>query len=251
MKLVTFNIRCDFNQDKENCFCFRAPYIMKKIEKEKPDLICFQEVLPHVAGWLKKELTDYYVIGCGRSEDLRDEQVAVAYRKDKLNLIQMETYWLSPTPYVPASRYEQQSSCPRVCTESVFELLDEKKVFRITNIHLDHIGKNPRKLGLIQVMEKMEHPHSFCDIPVILAGDFNGEPDSEELAVMKNYPKYVNYTENIGITYHGFTPEDEPESIDYIFGKNIRNCSKAEKWEDREGEVWLSDHYPICVEMEF
>ena len=30
---------------------------------------------------------------------------------------------------------------------------------------------------------------------------------------------YVNYTEGIGITYHGFEPEDEPERIDYIYIK--------------------------------
>ena len=30
---------------------------------------------------------------------------------------------------------------------------------------------------------------------------------------------YVNYTEGIGITYHGFEPEAEPERIDYIYIK--------------------------------
>ena len=77
MKLVTFNIRCDFGQDGENNFCFRKPLILEKLRRERPDLICFQEVLPHVAAWLKEELTDYYVIGCGRSETLEDEQLAV------------------------------------------------------------------------------------------------------------------------------------------------------------------------------
>ena len=57
--------------------------------REQPDVICFQEVLPHVAVWLKESLWDYYVIGCGRSAALEDEQMAVAYRKDRLNLIQI------------------------------------------------------------------------------------------------------------------------------------------------------------------
>ncbi|MFQ7550293.1 MAG: endonuclease/exonuclease/phosphatase family protein [Blautia marasmi] len=80
MKLVTFNIRCDFGQDKENCFCRRRELIAAKIQKEQPDIICFQEVLPHVAVWLKEHLEGYYVIGCGRDENLRDEQVSVAYK---------------------------------------------------------------------------------------------------------------------------------------------------------------------------
>ena len=115
MKLVTFNIRCDFDQDGENSFRFRKGLILKKLEEEKPDVICFQEVLPHVAVWLRENLKDYYVVGCGRSEELRDEQVSVAFRKDTLNLISMETFWLSPSPYEPASRYPAQSTCPRVC----------------------------------------------------------------------------------------------------------------------------------------
>ena len=74
MKLVTFNIRCDFGQDGENNFEYRKDLILKKIAQEKPDMICFQEVLPHIAKWLKENLTEYYVIGCGRSPELRDEQ---------------------------------------------------------------------------------------------------------------------------------------------------------------------------------
>ncbi|MDR0923933.1 MAG: hypothetical protein LBN31_06230, partial [Hungatella sp.] len=85
LKLVTFNIRCDYDQDKGNSFRYRKSMILKQIQKEKPDLICFQEVLSHVAVWLKDVLEDYYVVGCGRSETLEDEQVAVAYKKKRLN----------------------------------------------------------------------------------------------------------------------------------------------------------------------
>ena len=46
LKLVTFNIRCDYDQDGANSFRFRKPVILKKLAEEKPDVICFQEVLP-------------------------------------------------------------------------------------------------------------------------------------------------------------------------------------------------------------
>ena len=98
LKLVTFNIRCDYDQDGANSFRFRKPLILKKLTEEKPDVICFQEVLPHVAAWLKENLTEYTVIGCGRSETLEDEQMTVAFRTKRLNLLNMETFWLSPTP---------------------------------------------------------------------------------------------------------------------------------------------------------
>ena len=34
------------------------------------------------------------MIGCGREANLRDEQIGIAYRKDRINLISMETWWL-------------------------------------------------------------------------------------------------------------------------------------------------------------
>ena len=37
MKIVTFNIRCDYGQDGDNNFCFRKPLILEKLEKEKAD----------------------------------------------------------------------------------------------------------------------------------------------------------------------------------------------------------------------
>ena len=48
LKIVTFNIRCDYGQDGPNQFCYRSGLVKRKIEAEQPDIICFQEVLPHV-----------------------------------------------------------------------------------------------------------------------------------------------------------------------------------------------------------
>ena len=220
-------------------------------------MICFQEVLPHIAKWLKENLTEYYVIGCGRSPELRDEQVSIAYRKDRLNLMEMQSYWLSETPYVPASRYAEQSICPRICNEALFEDLETGKVFRIVNTHLDHIGAQARILGLRQILEKLKTEQLYPDAPTMITGDFNAEPDGEEFAVMRERKDYVNYTEGIGVTYHGFEPEDEQERIDYIYIREAKEgypgltCTSVKKWTDRDGEVWLSDHYPICGELEW
>ena len=161
MKIVTFNIRCDCGEDGKNNFCYRKPLILEKIRKEQPDIICFQEVMPHVAVWLQEELTGYYVIGCGRSATLEDERVAIAYRADRMNLIGMETWWLSEEPYTPASRYPDQSICPRVCTEAVFAAQDTKQVFRVINAHLDHEGADAREKGLRQILEKLNREVFF------------------------------------------------------------------------------------------
>ena len=255
LKFVTFNIRCDYNQDKDNSFCFRKQEIEEKLEREQPDIICFQEVLPHVAIWLKETLRDYYVVGCGRSRELDGEQVAIAFKYKSFNMISMETFWLSPDCFLPGSRYAEQSECPRVCTELVLEDLSERKVFRVLNTHLDHLGEKARQLGLSQILRKLEEERYFAGIPVILAGDFNAEPESDEMEILREHKDYVNLTEGIGSTYHGFSSEEQEESIDYIYVRNGEktgfSCTSVEKWKDRKGSVWLSDHYPVCVCLEW
>lgn len=248
MKIVTFNIRCDYNQDGNNNFCFRKPLILEKLRQEEPDIICFQEVLPHVAGWLKEKLGEYNVIGCGRMEDLEGEQVSVAYRKNRINLIQMETYWLSETPYAPGSRYEDQSICPRVCTEAVLEEYATKQVFRLVNTHLDHEGPGARQKGLAQIMDRLarlDNTALFPEAPVIITGDMNAEPSSPEMAAAGR-PPYRNLSEGIGITYHGYMRSEAPCCIDYIITKGFV-CESVEKWTDVREGVFLSDHYPVCA----
>ena len=151
MKFVTFNIRCDFGQDGANNFIYRRPLILEKIRQEKPDIIGFQEVLPHQqqqkkdreqteklkksfiylssgCSWLKENLTEYYIAGCGREKDLTGEAMIIAYRKERFQSVSLETFWLSPTPYVPGSRYPVQSMCPRTATDVVFEDMETGKV---------------------------------------------------------------------------------------------------------------------------
>lgn len=249
MKFVTFNLRCDWGQDGANCFVYRQPLILKTLAQEKPDVICFQEVLPHMAVWLKQNLTEYYVVGCGRGKKLDDEQMSVAFRRDSYNLIQMNTFWMSETPLVPGSRYQEQSDCPRTCTEVVLAESETGRVFRVLNTHLDHVGAGARRLGLTQILKYLEKAELFANAPVILAGDFNAPPDSEEMRVFDDFPGYTNATKGIGATYHGYMKADPPEYIDYIFLKGGVACDRVEKWQHEENGVYLSDHYPVCAEL--
>lgn len=249
MRFVTFNLRYDNQWDGENRFCFRQPLILRVIEAEKPDVIGFQEVLPHMAAWLKQALTDYYVIGCPRGKNLDGEQMAVAFRKEGYQLLEMCSFWLSETPAVPGSRYPDQSDCPRTCTDAV--LLEEAsgQVFRVMNTHLDHVGKEARERALRQILCRMETETFFHDAPVILAGDFNAEPGSEEMALLAESPDLVQITREIGGTWHDFGREKRPKQIDYIVLRGGVACDGIRKWTQQENGVWLSDHYPISADL--
>ena len=251
MKLVTYNIRCDCGADGANNFCFRKPLILKKLEQEKPDIICFQEVMSHVADWLRQNLNDYVVVGCGRGKELGDEQMTVAFLKEKFNLMKMDTYWMSETPFVPGSRYPEQSNCPRTCTELVLQERESKQVFRLIDTHLDHVGALVRTLGLKQILKKLEGEQFFPEIPVIITGDFNATPEDDEMKVIAEYPGFTDVTAGIGTTWHDYMRRPDFPQIDYIFVKGGISCEKVEKWTDEENGVYLSDHFPVCAILHF
>lgn len=246
MKLTTFNIRYDCGCDGINNFDCRKNRILETIAREKPDIIGFQEVLPHVAAWLKESLTEYYVVGCPRCEDLSGEQVCIAFRPDRFNLMKMDTFWLSPTPYVPGSRYPEQSICPRTCTEVVLQELSSGKVLRVLNTHLDHEGSLARVLGARQILAYLNEAKFFPLAPAVLVGDLNAEPDSPEIRLLSSHMR--NLTEGIGITYHGFGGPNSAD-IDYIFLRGAIEGTAPRKWDECRDGVYLSDHYPVCAEL--
>ncbi len=242
-------MRCDHGQDGNNCFVYRQPLILEAIKREKPDVLCFQEVLPHMAAWLKQNLDEYYVIGCGRGKKLDSEQMTVAFKKYAYTLIEMQTFWLSETPTVPGTIYPGQSDNPRCCTDAVLMEETSGKLIRVLNTHLDHVSEDARERGLRLILDHVEKEQFFADAPMILTGDFNAEPGAKELSPLFEDPKLSVVSKDIGATYHGYERAKHPSLIDYIVLRGALSCEKIWKWTDEKDGVYLSDHYPVCADI--
>ncbi|MGF7145150.1 endonuclease/exonuclease/phosphatase family metal-dependent hydrolase [Anaerotaenia torta] len=256
MKIVTFNIRCDYNQDGANNFENRKDMIKGKLKEENPDIVCFQEVLPHVAHWLKMNLENYYVIGCGRERDLNGEQNSVAFKKEKFQLISMNTFWLSLNPEIPGTRYEKQSMCPRSVTELFLKDLETENLYYLLNTHLDHESSEARVLGMDQIIKHIKNTleqkeqSAYGKINTILAGDFNEYPDSAEIQLIEKSGFLRDITFGMEGTFHDYGRADPSEKIDYIAVSMGLQCSKRELWKECIKGVYLSDHYPVSVVLE-
>ena len=139
ISIVSFNLRQVWKGDGINAFVHRFGLITEKILNEKPDVVSFQEVKPPLLEFLKKVMSDYTFSGQFRDSDYDGEGVFTAVRNDTFDIIGIETIWLSPTPYIAGSRFENQSECPRICLMT--QLLNKKsrKLLRVFNLHLDHI----------------------------------------------------------------------------------------------------------------
>ena len=251
MKIVTFNIRYDTPHDGINAFPHRTGMILQKIELERPDVIAFQECRPHVFAFLKKHLPDYELVGCGRGEHYDDEHNPVAILRDRYELVGLETEWLSPTPDVPGSRYDNQSDCPRIVTRATVLPLGTARPFYVFNTHLDHSSEEARVLGAGRVASLMRERLIRREMPLILTGDFNAYPGSTPVNVFlkDDVLRLTDHTDGLLNSYHNYGASGEPR-IDYIMSRGFRAVSPLDVWSDLRDGIYLSDHYPLSIELE-
>ncbi|MBQ9080391.1 MAG: endonuclease/exonuclease/phosphatase family protein [Clostridia bacterium] len=247
IKVFTFNLRVNASVDGINAFPNRKGRILDTIRTYSPDLIGFQEANDDMREWLRAELSDYVVVGCGRNEDYRGESVVLAYKKDAFEALWTECFWLSATPYVPGSTYGlDQSSCPRVTTVACLKHRDAAEPIVFCNTHLDHKGKTARLLGAVQLMQYLsEKPYRF-----VLTGDFNALPDTPEIQAITSLPglDVTDATHKLGGTFHAFGKREVKTKIDYIF-TNLP-CDVSDSFivpdEGIDG-IYISDHHPVCA----
>jgi len=242
LKIATFNLRCNVKADGINMFDFRKGLILDKIIAEQPDIIGFQEMTPPMRDFLKRHLIGYNIIGRSRTIDYQGEHVDIAYKTNTIDLHALDYFWLSPTPDVPGSRYEDQSSCPRITTSGIFKHVESKNTFRVYNTHLDHVGESARILGMKQLCDKI-----IFDMPVFVTGDMNALPDSAPIQIACNL--LTDLTKNIPSSFHGFGTY-ENHKIDYIFS-NLKSVFETVAWTDETNGIYLSDHYPLSVVIDY
>ncbi len=247
MKVCTFNIRFDTQNDGINSFSGRSPLIKEVLCREGADVIGFQEVLPHVYSWLSENLGGYTLVGCGREGNRDGEGTPIAFKSDKYYLFSFDTFWLSPMPSVPGSRFlRDQSGCPRVCSVAVLVDKETHALIRVYNTHLDHVGEKARQQGMKVVRRRISKDDKlYPGVPVILMGDFNAYPDSPFLSEIDGI---FDVTSHIPVTFHCYGRKEAFGKIDYIYtnmkAENVRILD-----DEREG-VYLSDHYPIVGELQ-
>ena len=247
MKLVTFNLRCCWNGDGINAFPNRAGGILEKIRMERPEILCFQEGIEASIRLLKGALPEYTFIFNQRNADYRGEGMATAFRKDAVDLLGLDCFWLSDTPHTAGSRFEEQSNCPRIC--QCMLLRANGTMFRVYNTHLDHVSDKARILGLQAIYKRMAEDRKILPLPVFLLGDFNAEPASDTIRSCSENALFplVDLTQEIPASFHGFGVCES--KIDYIYAD--RDYEKTvTAWDEMLNGVYLSDHYPLQVEFD-
>lgn len=222
------------------------------MEKEKPDIIGFQEVTEPILKLLERLLADYRIVGHFRNENYTGSGDFIAFKKDKYQLLGCETRWLSPTPFVVDSRFENQSPFARSCVMAMLKNNETNKPLRIFSTHLDHISDEAKISGIKCVYDFIDEMNSRLNMPYVLMGDFNSTPDSETIKYCNSRNDIKDVSAGIAKTCHGFGKCDVGK-IDYIYMSNeiADKVTDVCVWDDVSSGIYLSDHYPVCAKLEF
>lgn len=258
ISVMTLNVRYDNPRDSINAWPNRAKHVSEFIKDEMPDIFGMQEVLASQYTYLDSVLTDYASVGVGRDDGLKGgEMNPVFYRKDRFDLIRTITFWLSETPEFPGSK-AWGSSLPRVVTW--MELADKETHdhFYFFNTHFAHDSDSARVRSSEFLLDKVsEIAQGF---PFVITGDFNMEPDSKGYSILTGPEESVSLLRDSyfisekkpygpSYTFNGFSDKPGSGRIDYIFVKNGSRVLDHRTVIHKDGNVFLSDHWPVIARI--
>lgn len=254
LKVMSYNIRYDNPADGVNQWPNRIGRIDTLLHKNLPHVLCVQEALNHQILDLLTLEKNYHYIGVGRDDGkTKGEFSPILFDTHKLKLLANGHFWLSPWPDSIGSK-GWDAAITRICTWGKFNHKASGKVFFVFNTHFDHMGIVAREESAKLTLRKM---HEIAgNAAIILAGDFNSEPNSEGYQnIVSNKLHALKDTYVAGellCTFKGFEVNSNIcKRIDFIFYDEHFRQKQFKIRNDHNGVYFPSDHLPVETELEF
>ena len=251
LNVVSFNIRMDTPQDKENQWTYRKDLAANVIKFYDVDVFGAQEVLHHQLTDLLDRLPGYGYVGVGREDGkTKGEYAPIFYKKERFKVLKTGNFWLAEDMNAVGKK-GWDAACERVATWAVMQDKASGKKFFFLNTHLDHVGKVARHEGASLVLEQVKRLSE--GLPVIVTGDFNAAPEDEPIQVLtkESDPRHLVHSRTIapvkygpGWTYHNYgrIPYEKREWIDYIFVKGKIKVLRHGVLAESLNQLYPSDH---------
>lgn len=250
MRIMSFNIRCTNvgNDTWED----RIGIVTQTILDGAPDSVGVQEATPEWMETLNETLGEKYsYVGVGRDDgDNEGEYSAIFYLKDKYNVVDSGTFWLSETPDEVSFGWD--AACRRVCTWVVLEDKATGQKYAHLNSHFDHVGIEARRNSVELIINKAKE---FEDIPVVFTADMNVRQDGEnynqfvESGVLKD-TKFIAPDTMDYCTYHDTRPtQHDGDIIDYVMINDKFDATVYKVVTEGIDGRYVSDHYPIYADL--
>ncbi len=250
-RVMSYNLRCA--NDGEQTITNRSKVAVGIIKAYLPDSFGVQECTPRWKRIFRSNLGDKYAC-VGKARDFYGpftEYSCIYYLKDKYNLIDSGTFWLSETPYKAYTK-SFDSNCYRVATWVLLENKQTGERYTHINTHLDHVLDSTRDAQMKVLSEEIIKITG--ETPVVMTGDFNSNEGSSVYNVaLESFSdsKYLAKNSDDGITFTKYgTIEDEGQGpIDFVFVS--KNC-QVETYKIVRNIVqgiYPSDHCPVVSDI--
>lgn len=251
-KVISYNIRILTDYDTDSLHWeVRKPATIAMIEREQPDLFALQESLLEQTRYVESECPQYVRIGVGENdEDPASEVNAIFYLRDKFELVDRSTIWLSATPDTCSRGWDADYN--RMATFVTLRDRSNGKQFTYVNTHFDHVGRVARIESARLIAERVEALQAAGAEAIIVGGDFNSELADSLLTPMQAVLGYARHdsptTDNKG-TFNDWGRAAEGYIIDHIFYIGVAP-QEYRTLDGNYGAPYISDHYPIAFTFE-
>lgn len=264
LTLLSFNLKRDSFPGSRNKWNNRGEMAAKLIRSSGADILGVQELLPGMREDLVRMLPEYAVIGSGRYLGVKpgnDEHSDIFVRKDKAEIMDYKTFWLSKHPEKAGSR-GLLALFPRICTVAELCLRVSGRKIRVFNTHLDCVSSFARVVGVKTILSYMDYFNKAEKLPVILMGDMNAKPGSRAIQILREQKTggkelalndiYVSCSEGqIHNSLHRFRGKikEGRQPIDYIFVSDDFDTVEYRICTEDYGGKYPSDHFPLMASV--
>ncbi|MBU0473729.1 MAG: T9SS type A sorting domain-containing protein [Bacteroidetes bacterium] len=230
------------------------------VEDWKVDILGTQELHKLQVEAIDKALPEFSWFGVGR-EDGKDfgETSVIFYRKEKFELLEQSTFWLSETPDVVGSK-SWSSSDIRIVTWGKFLDRSIEKTFYVFNTHYDHISDYARTESSKLLRLKMREIAGLN--PIIITGDFNCtagttpynliiEENKDDLLISNSEKICLDDPFGPKGSFNDFKDNSPTLKIDFIFVNQFFKTLKCGIINEKPNDKFISDHFPVFAKMEF
>ncbi len=252
VRIVSFNVRC--KDDLYGSVQGRSQLIVSALNQYAPDSFGVQEATKEWLDIFCEKLGDRYaMVSQMRDGKKSSEASAVFYLKDKYNLIDSGTIWLSDTPDEFASKFTL-SFCPRIATWAVLQNKETEERYTHINTHLDHVFESVR-VKQIEVLSVKIAELKALGYPVVCTGDFNTKQGADaynKMSEIMKDSKLIASQSDDGATFINYGRNRlETKPIDFIFVSEGVTVDTYKIIDEKIDRMYLSDHAGLCADVKF
>jgi endonuclease/exonuclease/phosphatase family metal-dependent hydrolase len=262
LRVMSFNLRYNNPGDGPNAWPLRKAWVAQLIRFHDADAIGVQEALSGMLADLDTLLPEYSRIGVGRTDGVaKGEFSAILYRRDRLEMLESSTFWLSPTPEVVGSK-GWDAALERIATWGRFRDRATGCTYLHLNTHFDHMGERARQESARIIRQRLA-TLAAAGSPVVVTGDLNTNPLSVAYRTLTRdtiaaaFPQLVDamrasreghYGPDASFNSFRAIPPDA-NRIDYVLTSPSVEVRKHAILTDSWGNRFPSDHLPVLASL--